>query len=122
MWDIYYEICNKIEVFKIQYKPDIGNVVDNSPSSSIRLEKLRFQTFDDDIRKYPKFKAEFQKYIQPLCKSDEIAFILRSYLIDEISEEVDSLGDDIDQIWKRLDKKYGDHAGKRVHAIMSEIK
>ena len=41
--------------------------------------------------------------------------------MDEISEEVDSLGDDIDQIRKRLDKKYGD-AGKLVDAIMSEIK
>ena len=115
MWDAYYETCNKIEVFRSQCRPHIGNVVDNSPSSSIRLKKLRFQTFDGDMRKYPKFKAEFQKYIQPLCKSDEIAFILRSYLIDEISEEVDSLGDDIHQIWKRLDKKYG-------HAIMSAIK
>ena len=28
-------------------------------------------------------------------------------MIDEISEEVDSLDDDINQIWKRLDKKYG---------------
>ena len=63
IWDAYYEACNKIEVFESQYKPNIGNVVDNSPSSSIRLEKLRFQTFDRDIRKYPKFKAEFQKYI-----------------------------------------------------------
>ena len=121
MWDAYYEVWNKIEVFKSQYKPNNGNVVDNSPSNSIRLEKLRFQTFDGDIRKYPKLKAEFQKYIQPLCKSDETAFILRSYLTDEISEEIDSLGDDIDQIWKRLDKKYGD-AGKLVDDIMSEIK
>ena len=121
MWDADYETCNKLEAFKSQCKPQIGKVVDNSPSSSIRLEKLRFQTFDGDIRKYPKFKAEFRKYIPPLCKSDEIAFILRSYLIDEISAEVDSLGDDIDQIWKQLDKKYGD-ARKLVDAIMSEIK
>ena len=83
MWDAYYETSNKIEVFKSQYKPNIGNVIDNSPSSGIRLQKLRFQTFNGDIRKYPKFKAEFQKYIQPLCKSYEIAFILRSCLIDE---------------------------------------
>ena len=102
MWDAYYETCNKIEVFKSQYKPTIGNDVYNSPSSSIRLEKLRFQTFDGDIRKYPKFKPEFQKHIQPLCKSVEIAFILRPYLIDEISKEIDCLGDEIDQIWKRL--------------------
>ena len=120
VWDAYYETCNKIEAFKRKYKPNIGNV-DNSPSSTVRVEKLRFQTLDGDIRKYPKFKAEFRKYIQPLCKCDKIAFILRSYLIDEISEEVDSLGDDIDQILKRLDKKYGD-PGKLVDAIMSEIK
>ena len=42
-------------------------------------------------------------------------------MTDEISEEVNCLGDDIDRIWKQLDKKYG-VAGKLVDAIMSEIK
>ena len=39
---------------------------------------------------------------------------------DEI-KEVDGLGEDIDRIWERLDKKYGDE-GKLVDAIMSKIK
>ena len=60
------------------------------------------------------------KHIKPLYKPSEEAFALRSYLSDEIKEEIEGLGEDIDRIWKRLDKKYGDQ-GKLVDAIMSEI-
>lgn len=90
-------------------------------SSRIRLEKLRFQSFSGELRKYPSFKAEFVKYIKPLYMPHEEAFVLKSYLASDIKEDVDSLGDDIDQIWKRLDSKYGDE-GKLVDSIMSDIK
>ena len=45
--------------------------------------------------------------------------MLRSYLSDEIKEQVEGLGEDTERIWKRLAKKYGDK-GKLVDAIMSE--
>jgi len=73
------------------------------------------------LRKYPRFKEEFLTHIKPLYKPSEKAFVLRSYLSDEIKEEVEGLGEDTERIWKRLDKKYGDK-GKLVDGIMSEIK
>ena len=89
--------------------------------SSFRLEKLRFQMFDGNVRKYHRFKSEFNKYVGPIFKPDQVAFILKSYLSEEIKEEVDNLGDDLKDIWDRLDKKYGDR-GKLIDAIMSEVK
>ena len=46
---------------------------------------------------------------------------MRSYLSDEVREEIKGMGEDIDQIWKCLDKKYGEQT-KLVDAIMSKIK
>ena len=60
-----------------------------------------------------------KKHIKPLYKPSDEAFVLRSYLSDEIKEEIAGLGEDMEQIWKWLDKKSGD---KLVDAIMSETK
>ena len=65
-------------------------------ASGIRLEKLKFDSFNGDLRKYPRFKEQFLKHVKPPFKPDEEAFVLRSYLTDEIKEEVDGLGEDID--------------------------
>ena len=73
------------------------------------------------MRKYSRFKEEFLKHIKPLYNPSEEAFALRSYLPDEIKEEIEGLGENMEQIWKRLDKKYGDQ-GKLADAIISEIK
>ena len=77
--------------------------------------------FDGNVRKYPRFKSKFNNYVEPICKPDQVAFILKSYLSEEIKEEVNNLGDNLKDIWDRLDKKYGDQ-GKLIDAIMSEVK
>ena len=46
---------------------------------------------------------------------------MKSYLSEEIKEEVDNLGDDLEDIWDHLDKKYGDQ-GQLIDAKMSEVK
>ena len=90
-------------------------------SSSFRLEKLRFQMFDGNVRKYPQFKSELNECVEPVFKPDQVAFILKPYFSEEIKEEVDNLGDVLKDIRDRLDKKYGDQ-GKLIDAIMSEVK
>ena len=32
---------------------------------SLKLERIKFDSFDSDLRRHPKFKSEFTKYIQP---------------------------------------------------------
>ena len=46
---------------------------------------------------------------------------MKSYLSEEIKEEVDNLGDDLKDIWDHLDKKYGDQ-GQLIDDKMSEVK
>ena len=126
IWETFTKICNKIQMFigqhgmKLKDKAEKGGRCADQ-GSSFRLEKLRFQMFDGNMRKYPRFKSEFNKYVEPICKPDQVACILKTYLSEEIKEEVDNLGDDLTDIWDCLDKKYGDQ-GKLIDAIMSEVK
>ena len=89
-------------------------------SSRIRLEKMKFEPFSRKLRKYPRFKQEFLKHIKPRYESHEEAFVLKSYLVPDIKEDVDNLGDNAAEIWKRLDRKYNDKS-KMVDSIMTDI-
>ena len=100
IWETFNKICNKIQMFigqhgmKLKDKAEKGGGCTDQ-GSSFRLEKLRFQIFDGNVRKYPQFKSEFNKYVEPICNPDQVAFILKSYLSEEIKEEVDNVGDDL---------------------------
>ena len=85
------------------------------------VKDVKFESFDGNIRRYPRFKEQFLKYVKPRYEETEEAFILRSHLTENIRDEVDNLGEEADALWRRLDKKYGD-VGKIVESIMSDIK
>ena len=87
----------------------------------VKLEKIKFEPFDGEIRHYPRFKREFEKHIKPLHQPHEEALVLRTYLSSTIRDGIDSLGDDAGEIWKKLELKYGDE-GKLIDTILSEIK
>ena len=91
-----------------------------SMSSSVQLERIKLEKFNGDIRKYPKFKEQFELYVKPLCTSEQLPFVLKSHLIEEVREEVDNVDDDLGTLWSRLDKRYGNY-GKLVDAILSDI-
>jgi hypothetical protein len=50
-----------------------------------------------------------------------LAFVLKSYLISEIRNEVENCGDDCAKIWERLDFRYG-NIQKLIDTILNEIK
>ena len=87
----------------------------------VQLERMRFSQFDGDIRKYPRFKEEFHTHIKPLCNPTQLPFVLKSYLVDKVKDEVDNVANDYDALWERLDEKYGDK-GHLIDSIMSDIK
>lgn len=89
--------------------------------SGIKLERMQFSTFKGDIRKYPEFKSEFTKYIQPQCHPEQLSFILKNHLNESVKEEVSAVSDDYEEMWNRLDMKYG-NIGKLVDAILSDVK
>ena len=88
--------------------------------SSVQLERIKLDKFDGDIRKYPKFREQFELYVKPLCTPSQLPFVLRSHLSEEVREEVDNIDDNLDMLWTRLDKKYG-NCGKQVYAILDDI-
>ena len=89
-------------------------------TNSVQLERIKLDKFNGDIRKYPKFREQFQLYIKPLCSDSQLPFVLRSHLSEQVKEEVDNVDDDLDTLWVRLDKKYGNE-GKHVDAILEDI-
>ena len=89
--------------------------------SSVQLERMKLKKFEGNIRKYPRFKEEFLKHVMPLCDKSQLSFVLRSYVSEEICEDIENIGDDFNGIWKRLDEKYG-NIGKLIDTIMGEIK
>ena len=89
--------------------------------NSIKLERVKFRTFDGDLRKYPKFKSEFELYVQPLCQQKQLPFVLKSYLCDSVRRLVDHIDHDISAMWERLDERYGT-VQKQIDCILSEFK
>ena len=69
----------------------------------------------------PGSKWSLRKHIKPLHQPHEEALVLRTYLSNTIRDEIDSLGDDAGEIWKKLESKYCDE-GKLIDSILSEIK
>ena len=90
-------------------------------SNTIQLERMKFSTFDGDIRKYPKFKEEFMTHIRPICNLSQLPFVLKSYLSEKVKAEVENVAETCDAIFKRLDEKYGDK-GMLIDSIMADIK
>ena len=89
--------------------------------TAIRMERLRFPTFEGDIRKYPQFKEEFVRQIQPQSSTSQLAFILKSYLSGPVQEEISNVSDNYNKMWDRLDQKYG-NINNLVDAILYDVK
>ena len=88
----------------------------------LKLERMKMPTFSGNIRDYPRFKADFKKHVIPYIKNpDTVAYVLKSCLSNAALEIVKNVDDDIDDMWKRLDEKYG-RISKLTDAIMLELK
>ena len=87
----------------------------------VKIESIKFQTFTGDIRKYPVFKYEFKAHIAPLCERDQEVLVLKSYLSEEIKEEIMNAGDNSTDIWLRLDSKYG-RVDRIVENVLTDVK
>ena len=99
----------------------VHGIMSGAPQlGAIQLERIKIDKFQGNIRKYPKFKVEFEKYVKPLCQEAQLPFILKAHLSEEVKEEIDDLDDDIATLWKRLDHKYGNQS-KQIEMILADI-
>ena len=88
--------------------------------NQLQLERLKLEKFTGDIRKYPSFKERFNLYVVPICAEAQLPFILRSHLEEAIREEVDNVEDNMEELWKRLDAKYGKRS-RYVERILDDF-
>ena len=80
----------------------------NKPNTNIKIENVKFEIFEGDLRRYGRFKEEFIKHIRPIFKSEEEAFVLKSYLIKSIREITTTNGSrDVGSIRIRVITLYG---------------
>ena len=105
---------------------DANSTSDAAPvkerGSNLQLQKIPMPSFAGNIRDYPRFKSDFEKYVLPSLKdTNAAAFVLGSCLKDEPLQLVKNVEDNIIAMWNRLDEVYGNPA-KVVDIIMNEIK
>ena len=96
--NLYSKISSEIQVFiscNSKYVAKTNDVT--TMKNNLKLERLRFNTFDGDLRKYPKFKSEFTKYIQPSYKTEEAVFVLKTYLSEKMREELKNI-EELDEL------------------------
>ena len=118
----YHEIKEKIVVSYTNVEEAKGTKQESITSASfLQLEKVRMPHFDGKLREYPQFKRDFQKQVMTQTRKSDAAYVLRTCLDAEPARLVKSVDDDIDEMWQRLDEKYGDPA-KVVDVIIDEIK
>ena len=73
--------------------------------SIVMIDKMKFQVFDGDMKKYPEFRAEFIKHVQPQCTESQQAYVLKQHLSEAVRDEVSNVSDDYEQMWQRLNQR-----------------
>ena len=118
----YHEIKEKIVVSYTNVEEDKETKQESTASASfLKLEKVRMPHFDGKLRKYPQFKRDFQKQVMTQTRKSDAAYVLRTCPDGEPARLVNSVDDDLDEMWQRLDEKYGDPA-KVADVIIDGIK
>ena len=77
--------------------------------------------FDGKLRHYPQFKRDSKKQIMPQIRARNAAYVLRPCLGKEPEGLVKSGDDDVQEMLRRLDEKYGDPA-KIADVIIDNIR
>ena len=94
----------------------------NRGGLELKLERMRLPHFSGEIRDYPRFKQEFEKYVMPSIKrKEESVYVLKSCLSKEALELVKNIDDKIEDIWSRLEDRYG-RVSLITRAILFDIK
>ena len=71
----------------------------SSKDGLMKLHKIALPSFSGIIRDYPKFKADFQKFIMPNIESNSNAsYILSSCLVGEPLEKIRNVDDDVEKM------------------------
>lgn len=92
----------------------------SSRTRSVQLGEIALEKFDGNVRKYLKFKDEFELYIEPMHTEAQLAIILWSHLYNEVQDEIEYVDASLLSLWSALNSKY-ERKGKQIDAILSDV-
>ena len=109
------EIQTKYREINLQYSKLLDIIEDKEKmkdveafkGNTLKLERMRLPTFHSDLKGYTRFKADFKKFVLPEIDIEKAAYVLRSCLGEEPSNYVRNVDDSIEDMWERLDEKFG---------------
>ena len=116
----YNKVSDRIESHIAKVSPKSYDQSTEAKLSNLRLEKIKMPRFDGDLRGYPRFKKDFEVQVMPSLTNSTAPYTLRSCLGKEPMNVVKGVDDDITEMWRRLDDKYGDPA-KLADAIIDSV-
>ena len=117
----YNQVVDRIEsVIASQTKVEVGVKNLEAKTPNLRLEKIKMPRFSGELREYPRFRKEFDVQVMPSLNSSTAPYTLRSCLCEGPLAVVRGVDDNIDEMWRRLDEKYGDPA-KITDVIINNI-
>lgn len=93
----------------------------NKKKDGVRLERMKRPTFDGNVRNYARFKSDFKKQVEPQMEIDDVAYALKSCLSEDAAKLVESVDNDINKMWERLDETYG-RPSLLIDVIMNDLK
>ena len=87
----------------------------------VKFEKVSIGKFEGDLRKYPEWRKDFISFIEPRFEDYELAFVLKCHLAEAVQVEVSTSMGDYNQMWRRLDKRYG-NISRLIDTILYDVK
>ena len=119
--DKLYEGYSRLNIKLSSYYGSIAEA--KNSNGFLKLERMKLPVFKGNIRDYARFKTDFTTYVMPQINStDSAAYTLKSCLSSERDKGlVQNVDDDIDQMWKCLDEKYGDPS-KLIDMVLNDVR
>ena len=116
----YNKVIDRIELHIAKVSPKCHDQDTAAKLSNLCFEKIKMPRFDGDLREYPRFRKDFEVQVMPSLTNSTAPYTLRSCLGKEPMAVVKGVDDDITEMWKRLDEKYGDPA-KLADGIIDSV-
>ena len=83
---------------------------------------MKFPKFSSNCRDWPQFKKDFEKQVSSVIVVEPtVSYALRNALPDNAKSLVRDMSDNIKEMWRQLDERYGDE-GKIAEIILNDIK
>ena len=106
-----------------QSKIELKNQKSPGAGLEIKFNRMNLPTFEGDIREYARFKSQYLKIVKPAVKSnDDAVYILKNECLrKEAKEHVQNIDDDLEEIWRRLEDRFG-RPELAARAFLSDLK